>query len=69
MSLVHRLIVGHFDLDAFHPSRPVPLRSLDARRTRAMLEEIGEQTGDNEYEVEGEPLYFVDGSHRSWRAE
>jgi hypothetical protein len=60
MSLVHRLIVGHFDIDAFHPGRPVPLRALDDRRTRAMLDEIGKQTGEDEYEVDGEPLYFVD---------
>jgi hypothetical protein len=61
MSLIHRLIVGHFDIDAFHPLRPVTLRSLDARRTSAMLDEIGEQIGENEYKVDGEPLYFVDG--------
>jgi hypothetical protein len=61
MSFVHRLIVGHFDIDAFHPWRPVPLRPLDDRRTRAKLDEIGKQIGEDEYEVDGEPLYFVNG--------
>ena len=62
MSLVHRLIVGHFDIDTFVSRRPVTLRSLDAARTRAMLEEVGKRTNDDEYNVDGEPLYFVDGN-------
>ena len=61
MSLVHRLIVGHFDIDTFVAHRPVPLRSLDVARTRAMLEVVGERAGEGEYVVDGEPLYFVDG--------
>jgi len=61
MSLIHRLVVGHFDIGTFVSHRPVPLRSLDVPRTRAMLEEIGERTGEGEYDVDGESLYFVDG--------
>jgi hypothetical protein len=61
MSLVHRLIVGHFDIDTFVPRRPVPLRSLDVPGTRAMLEEIGVSAGEGEYVVDGEPLYFAGG--------
>jgi hypothetical protein len=61
MSLFHRLILGHFDVGAFVPHRPVPLRPLDDRRTRAMLEEIGERISEDQYDVDGEALYFVDG--------
>jgi hypothetical protein len=53
MSFVHRLIVGHFDIGTL-VWRPVPLRSLDVRRTRAMLEEIAGPVGEGEYIVEGD---------------
>lgn len=61
MSFVHRLVVGHFDIDAFVRYRPVPLRSVDVPRARAMLEEIGKRTGEWEYDVDGEPLSIRDG--------
>lgn len=61
MSFVHRLIVGHFDFGAFVAFRPVPLRSLDLPKTRAMLEEIGESVGGGEYVIDGESLYFRNG--------
>ncbi len=61
MSLIHRLIVGHFDLGTFVPDRPVPLRPLDERRTRAMLKKIGKRISEHEYVVDRESLYFTGG--------
>jgi hypothetical protein len=61
MSFLHRLIVGHFDLGTFVPNRPVPLRPLDDRRTRAMLKKIRKRVGEHEYVVAGDRLSFVGG--------
>jgi hypothetical protein len=61
MSLIHRLIVGHFDIHTYVAHHPVPLQSLDVERTRKMLSETGEQSSDTEYVVDGESLYFADG--------
>ena len=48
MSLIHRLIVGHFDLCTFVSHHPVPLRSLDVEPYAPMLAEIGTQTSDTD---------------------
>lgn len=54
VTLIHQLLAGHFDLDTLVPGHPVPLRSLDVRRTHSMLGEVAEQLSDTVFLVGGE---------------
>jgi hypothetical protein len=60
MSLIHRLVVGHFDLSAGR--KFVCTRPIDVGRTVQLLLASGaKEAADGSYVLDGESVYFRDG--------
>ena len=58
MSLIHKYLVGHFDLFAFFQAPPAVLKPIDADRARRLLESIGSSLTEKQI---AQAFHFGDG--------
>jgi hypothetical protein len=59
--MIHKLSMGHFDVDALKDRRLVVLRPLDMQVVTRLLQEVGQVSGDGRASLGGHAVEFKDG--------
>jgi hypothetical protein len=59
--VIHKLTIGHFDVEALMERRLVVLRPLDMRVVTRLLREVGEVTEQGRATICGHPVEIKDG--------
>lgn len=59
--MIHKLTMGHFDVEALHNRRLVVLRPLDRSIVTRLLQEVGQVGDDGRASLGGYAVEFKDG--------
>jgi hypothetical protein len=59
--MIHKLAVGHFDLEALKDRKLVALRPLDANVVRRLVQELGQVADDGRATLAGHAVEFKEG--------